>query len=439
MLINVSHHYTGVSGELTRCPSGPPLFGRAAVLRRCVDLFYGTVGWFHRREEKIARVGTSADRVVNDGPMPRRVGALISSANSPACFGTGLPDPPTFRRSRSAPLAAIAVVAVASILAWVSTPLHEGLRRRAAAAYARGLDFLAASQGKDGEFPTYYWSMDDPTKMHAVTTVFTASQILYALGWGDLGETGHRVTDRAIRYLLAQKEPPGIWRYYGKDGAHLLSPDVDDTSVAWAALMLRGHAVAPEVLALLQASRNGAGLFNTWIGDPATWVGIDSRDIDPVVNLNALLLFSLAGRTVDEVCREAVADAGAGTFQRRSVYYPSPLAFTYALSRAYADGGASCLASAIPRVQMTALTAQRADGGFGNDLETALGVLTLLNSGYRGEAIERGIDAMVARQAPDGGWAIAPAYRAAVLPVSYGSRSLTTAVCLEALGKYSGR
>ena len=317
-----------------------------------------------------------------------------------------------------------------------STSIDDGLRSRILATYARGLEFLAAQQHADGEFPTYHWPMNDPAKIVYVSTVFTASQVLYSLGWGSLDHTDHRVRERTIAYLIAQREPPGVWRYYGKGRAHLLSPDVDDTAMAWAALARFGHAIPAEVLAQLEASRNDVGLFNTWIGEPATWVGIDSRATDPVVNLNALLLFALAGRTVDEVCRAAIAQARAGNSQRRMVYYPSHLAFTYAFSRAYADGGATCLGSAIAQVRLEALAGQRADGAWANDLETALAVVTLLNAGDHGDTVERGLRAILARQARDGGWAIAAAYRAAVLPVSYGSRSLTTAVCLEALGKY---
>ncbi len=54
-------------------------------------------------------------------------------------------------------------------------------------------------------------------------------------------------------------------------------------------------------------------------------------------------------------------------------------------------------------------------------------------------SLAREINRIAARQAADGGWTLAPAYRAAVLPVRYGSRSLTTALCLEALAKYLER
>jgi hypothetical protein len=336
-------------------------------------------------------------------------------------------------------VAALVLVAFASLLLLATKPQEQRRRAELLAGYARGLSFLEATQRPDGRFPTYYWRIDDPSLITSVRSVFTVSQILYSLARGYPREASHGVAERAAAYLLAEREPPGLWRYYGKAGASVLSPDVDDTSLAWAALASLGYPIAPEALADLLASRNDAGLFNTWIGDPSTWVGVDSRDTDLVVNLNALLAFSLAGRSVDEVCRAAVATARRASFDGISVYYPSPLAFTYALSRAYADGRAACLTDAIRPVRLVALAAQRADGGWGNDLETALGLLTLLNAGYHGEVLERGIRVLLDRQAADGGWAIAPAYRAAVLPLHYGSRALTTAMCLEAIGKYLRR
>ena len=120
-----------------------------------------------------------------------------------------------------------------------------------------------------------------------------------------------------------------------------------------------------------------------------------------------------------------------------------PLAYTYALSRARADGGVRCLAQAAGEVRDWVLARQHPDGGWGNDLETALGAITLLNTGYRGPALPRAIAALVARQGADGSWALGPHYTTVKPPtepaVYFGSAPLTTALCLEALGKFLGR
>lgn len=315
-------------------------------------------------------------------------------------------------------------------------PVPTELRPRCAEGSNKALKFLAANQRRSGSFATYYWPTDNPAKAKPVETSFTVSQVLYSLTFRDDSGSARRVRERAVSYLLSQREPPGVWRYYTQPSNIPLSPDVDDTALAWAGLKRSGYSIAPEALTAVRTSRNEAGLFNTWIGHPSTWVGIDSRDIDAVVNLNALLLFGLSGETVDIVCKYAVEQAQGDGLRRGSVYYPSPLAFTYALSRAFAEGDVRCLNDAVPKIRDATLSLQQNDGGWGNDVETALGVLTLLNVGYRGPALERGLEVIVARQSSDGGWALAPAYRSAVAPWRYGSRSLTTALCLEALTKY---
>src|SRR5207244_1248970 len=135
---------------------------------------------------------------------------------------------------------------------------------------------------------------DAPAQLSPVDAVFSASQILYSLSFCRESASARGTEDRAAKYLSAQRESPGVWHYYGTGTPLKISPDVDDTSVAWAALQRLQVPVPPDALDALRASRNENGLFTTWIGPPSTWVNIDSRDIDTVVNLNALLLFGLA-------------------------------------------------------------------------------------------------------------------------------------------------
>lgn len=343
------------------------------------------------------------------------------------------------RVSRLTFLGASTLFLLASFLLWYNRYEHNKLRSHVAEAYAKGLGFLANSQLESGEFPTYYWFKGEETKTEYVGTPFTASQVLYSLQFGDPTETTRGIGDRARSYLLSEQEPPGVWRFYGKAGKHILSPDVDDTSQAWAALFSQGIAVDPQALEALRASRTATGLFTTWIGNPTEWIGIDSLGIDMVVNVNALFLFSLVRQPLFEVCQHALTYTKTKAFYHGSIYYPSPLAYTYFLLRAYSSGGASCLHEAIPDVRSYVLDHQQLDGSWGNDLETGLAVLTLLMAGYHGTALTRGISILLDRQSPDGGWALAPLYKGAVLPVYYGSRPLTTSLILEALGKHLKR
>jgi len=309
-------------------------------------------------------------------------------------------------------------------------------RIQAAFAIQNGLDFIAASQTAPGGFITDCWRSDGAEQRTQVDAIFSAAQVLYSLSFVPDSASAHGTEERAAGYLLAQQRFGGVWAYYGQGTEIDISPDVDDTSVSWAALQRAGATISPVVLEILRGSRNERGLFNTWIGDPAKWINIDSRDIDTVVNLNALLVFGLMHEKIDSVCKFELEQINNDGFRRGTVYYSSPLMFAHAFSRAYREGDVTCLQSAVPKIREAVLSMQNKDGSWGNDLETAFGAVTLLNLGYHGEALERAIKAILARQSSDGGWALAPAYRGAVAPLNYGSRAVTTAVCIEALAKY---
>ena len=313
----------------------------------------------------------------------------------------------------------------------------DELRIQAAFAIQDGLDFVAASQTPTGGFVTDSWQVDNPKEIEPVDATFTASQILFSLSFCSDSVTARGTCSRAVTYLLAQQQSSGLFPYYGKATPKTISPDVDDTSLAWAALKRSGQSIPRETLSAVRANMNEAGVLNTWIGDRSTLVAIDTGDLDAVVNSNALLMFGSVGETIDSVCKFVLAHAESEQFRNGSPYYESPEAFTRAFSRAYADGGARCLGEAVAKIRAATLSLQKSDGGWGDDLETADGVITLLNLGYRGDALDRGIRSILARQSADGGWALTTVYRGIGVPLRYGARSVTTAVCVEALTKYS--
>ena len=312
-------------------------------------------------------------------------------------------------------------------------------RVQCAFAIQNALDFVASSQTPTGGFITDCWHVDAPDQKTPVDAVFTASQVLYSLSFCRNSSSARGTEERAAKYLATERQSPGVWHYYGSGTDLKISPDVDDTSVAWAALQRLEVPVPPAALDTVRASRDQNGLFTTWIGPPASWINIDSRDIDTVVNINALLLFGLAHENVDAVCKYVVAQIENDNFRRGTIYYRSPLMFAHAFSRAYHEGNVKCLESGVGKLRDTVLSLQKPDGSWDNDLETAFGALTLLNLDYHGNAVDRAIKALLARQSSDGGWELAPAYRGAVQPLNYGARALTTAVVIEALAKYSAK
>ncbi len=313
----------------------------------------------------------------------------------------------------------------------------DELRIQAAFAIQNGLDFVAVSQTPTGGFVTDSWRVDNPKEIEPVDATFTASQILFSVSFCSDSATGRGTCNRAVAYLLAQQQSNGLFPYYGKATPKTISPDVDDTSLAWAALKRSGQSIPTETLSAVRANMNEAGVLNTWIGDRSRLVAVDTGELDAVVNSNALLMFGSVGETIDSVCKFVLANAENEQFRHGSPYYESPVAFTHAFSRAFADGGAHCLGEAADKIRAATLSLQKPDGGWGDDLETAEGVITLLNLGYRGDALDRGVRAILARQNSDGGWALTTVYRGIGVPMRYGARSITTAACVEALTKYS--
>ena len=314
----------------------------------------------------------------------------------------------------------------------------SGLREQCVEARNKGIKFLSTDQQSDGKFSTQRWVTTNPESKRSFDTPFTASQVLYSLTFCDDAKA-REIRERATQYILSQQEPPGVWRYLGKGGYY--SPDVEDTALAWAALKRLGHSIPPEALRAVRESKDDAGLFTTWIGDPSTWRGLQSADkeIDSVINMSVLLFFGLASEKIDAVCNYILMEVESDGFQHGTVYYPCPLAFTFAFSRAYADGSVTCLQKGVAKVRRATLALQQGDGGWGDDFETAAGLLTLINLGEKGETIERGVKNLIARQTSDGGWALNALYRGANVPVRFGSRAHTTALCVEVLAKYLGR
>jgi hypothetical protein len=312
----------------------------------------------------------------------------------------------------------------------------DEVRIQSAFAIQNGLEFVAASQTPTGGFITNSWHVDRPDERLQLDVTFTASQILFSLSFCNESASARGTCQRAAAYLLAQKAPDGLFGYYGKATPRPFPPDVDDTSTAWAALKRAGLTTPKETLETMRRNVNPGGVFNTWILNSASTPAPDNGELDAVVNLNALLLLGLEGESADAACKFALAKIQTGEFRNGSPYYESPMAFAYAFSRAFADGRARCLADGAEKLRSAVLSMQKPDGGWGNDLETAHGVIALLNLGYRGEAIERGVRAILSRQNPDGGWDLTTVYRGIGVPARYGARAITTALCVEALAKY---
>lgn len=235
------------------------------------------------------------------------------------------------------------------------------------------------------------------------------------------------------------------------------------------------------------------GAFLTWLKDERLPVysgpeeGIIplwANNVDIVINANALLALSLAGKQ-DSPGYDAAAALLAKCIMERSwtgisLYYPEKLVFPYSVARAWRDGGAgvSVLDDAMPDLVVQLLEEQArfgrqrpdCDGAFPSDpygncrYSTALGLAALVNLGVvtaRKAGCERQFLTAVDKAAlfllrtmqsikPEGAfssglfgkirpafWASGIIYTSSLQPMAHWRSHLqTTALVLEALSKY---
>ena len=104
---------------------------------------------------------------------------------------------------------------------------------------------------------------------------FPTALITYSLGLADQ-ETVGDVLNKALRFLRAEMEGPGLWRYWTRvrPSHATIPPDLDDT--ACVSFVLRRHGVAfrnneKHIL----ANRTREGIFYTWV--TARWPNVRAR------------------------------------------------------------------------------------------------------------------------------------------------------------------
>jgi hypothetical protein len=159
------------------------------------------------------------------------------------------------------------------------------------------------------------------------------------------------------------------------------------------------------------------------------------NDVDAVVNANVLLYLGRCAATKPAI-QWLARLVEEGREQDSDKWYRDLFTFHYALSRCNHAGisGFEQLRSLV----IARLTAElRPDGSFGEQpMHTALALNTLFNYGVDVELalVRSALASLIEYQAPDGGWESAPYYYGGPQQsVSWGSRELTTALCLEAL------
>lgn len=311
------------------------------------------------------------------------------------------------------------------------------------AAIRDGVDYLRRVQRASGEFATH--TGPTPDLRGAATypkSVYVNSFVIHSLGF--LPATPHvaHIRRRAADFLEAEEEN-GVWNYEGR-GQWRLPPDLDCTCCAVAALAILGRRPPAACYPVLwRAIRPNAaapgGPYYTWIGvndDPDDPIAAPfAGDVDPLVNANVLFCCGLLGIELPGAAAYLTRRAVSGDYRGDSHYVISPHFLLYAMTRAYADGQAVALAPALPAMRECLLDRLPPLPDELSAFNVACRALALLNLGAARDVVAPYLTAIVAAQGDDGGWPMWAAW--AGFPPNYdGSPALTTALALEALGKW---
>nr|WP_121273046.1 terpene cyclase/mutase family protein [Pedobacter schmidteae] len=330
-------------------------------------------------------------------------------------------------------------------------------------AIKKGVWFLYDHQYPNGEFCCYICADDEMKMCVTHSNVFPTSLIANSiLHLRDIPEV-NEILDKAAAFLQYQVMRGGVWNNFTilNPLFPICPPDVDNTvCAAWVLQKLGKH--YPPNKDLILANRNNAGLFYTWFTLRARfnpvkdywllglrafkhplstflfWKNTEATrfDVDAVVNANVLFYLGLSDDTrpvvnymLDIIAKEKESDC--------DLWYRNPFTIYYFFSRNY-KAGVFELKEATKLIIERVLRTLKSDHSFGESiLDTALGIISLINCGHQSELIEKAIGYMIDCQNRSGGWPRWGVYYGGPKKLqTYGSEEMTTGFCLEALSLY---
>lgn len=301
---------------------------------------------------------------------------------------------------------------------------------------ANGVRYLQQLQRPSGEFPTYFsphldMSGSTPYKKSIYMTTF----VMHALAHLPPSPMIKEMRQRAADFLKQEQEESGAWNYEGR-GDWRVPADLDDTSCAVAALAELDQRPELSFYALLWQNESAPG------GPYYTWLGINEREddpraceVDPLVNANIVYCCGLLNLSLPNTVYYLEQVIHAEAYDSESTYNFTPHLLIYALSRAYADGNVTTLEAAMSVMQDYILSKLPAPHIETSAFHLACLTVSLINISVPSVMVRPYLVPLLTMQRPDGSW---PAWATYVgfAPDYDGSPALTTALALEALGKY---
>lgn len=340
-------------------------------------------------------------------------------------------------------------------------PDPGGLAARAEHALKQAIGFLDAAQLPSGEFAVVTSLQPDMAGQGTPDpSIFPTALMVHSLS---IAAGTEALRERAIGFLLGQRDPNGLWRHWTRDHPQFreLPADADDTCCVSGVLARAGRGEATDP-ALLLANRDSAGRFLTWFVPRWRWRGMRHArvtwphllhpliltlffrktsaapgDVDAGVNANVLhYLGAFPGhepvvRWLLDIVRERREGDADKWYENRFVLW-------YLFARALCPLSAEAAPLLLARLDEAAPTIP---------LERALALATRLTCGDA--ANPAAVEALLADQRDDGAWRRGAVYfggrerrRDGTLAPAHpdtprwGSEELTTCFAVEALARW---
>lgn len=313
------------------------------------------------------------------------------------------------------------------------------MRRHLQAATTAGLRFIGRRQETSGSFVSYSTSRPVPWRAtYTYHTVFIPALILGCLNHIHGVEAG-KIKKALAEFLLKQRSLDWTFNYWTRDSAQQkLFPypdDLDDTCCALYSLfeynpsLITGDLLARFTKVLVGAESQVGGPYKTWLApriDGKLW-----DDVDPAVNANVAAVLRKVSKPTPQL-QHLMEQTISG--QAATRYYATPAVSWYFLARGYRGP---------QEAQLIKTILDYVNDGELNSLEVSLclSALCLLEADAESTK-ERLAQQLLAEQRRDGSWGAAafcidPTRKGRTF--YHGSAVLTTALAIEALGRYQNQ
>lgn len=303
-----------------------------------------------------------------------------------------------------------------------------------------GIEYLSRTQKEDGSFSNFISVSKRFENPKENRSIFPACLILASLDSLPQSKVLRKVKSKSAKFLMGQKSDFWSWNYWkrsspeSKDAPY--PDDLDDTCCAMVALIKHDpksisiKAVSKVVNLLTFCESKEGGPYYSWLTPPDANKGW--KDIDLAVNSNIAFFLSLQEVTLRSLV--ALTEKAIDSGEYASPYYHSQYSVIYFISRWYKGKKKDKIISYLLKKKLE-------NSSWGNPLETALAVSALINLGYEREKLEKSIGYILKNQIV-GEWRAYPLIIESVKKKQKyysGSTELTTAFCIEALGKFSAK